>query len=339
MGVDLSKPGSSDEDRERYGSDRGARDRDVRAAIDREIVRAIDGGSGGDHKRAELVRLVRENPDAVSDKRLEKADPPVDESRLTPLGVQLPNGPFLGDGTWQVLRWTGMGVWITLYSLTGLLGGQWWWGFIAMWIWIGADRAYDNASKAGRMRRKRELRALRLEALGGPPADIAPAPAALRPAPSSRAPAPAPAAVPRTGSGVTEAERSLLRAVTRVERSDRFERRDVVLVNEIADVLAPLLHKVAQPGADARVRHDLETLATDHLPATVETFLALPADYAREHVTSAGTTAVQELRSQLTLLHDGVVDLRDAVLDADVDRQLQQSRFLEAKFRRSDLDL
>ncbi|NYD21145.1 hypothetical protein [Kineococcus aurantiacus] len=131
---------------------------------------------------------------------------------------------------------------------------------------------------------------------------------------------------------VTAAEKALVATVRRVDTSDRFERTDVVLVHEIADLLGPLLLRVAERGADPQVRHDLETLATEHLPRTVADHLALPADVARG-------APVQELRNQLHLLVEGCQRLREAVLAADVDRQQQQSRFLETKFRKSDLDL
>lgn len=138
---------------------------------------------------------------------------------------------------------------------------------------------------------------------------------------------------------ISAAEKALVRTVRRVDTSERFERTDLVLVHEVSDLLGPLLARVAERGADAQVRHDLETLAAEHLPRTVDDYLALPPDYAREHRTPAGTTPAQELRNQLHLLLEGCERLRDAVHDADVDRQQQQSRFLEAKFRRSDLDL
>ncbi|NAZ84213.1 hypothetical protein GTR02_20630, partial [Kineococcus sp. R8] len=148
-----------------------------------------------------------------------------------------------------------------------------------------------------------------------------------------------PAPAPATGPRISDAERSLVRTVRRVDTSDRFERTDVVLVHEVADLLGPLLEHVAERGADARVRHDLETLALEHLPRTVDDYLVLPADYARTHVSAGGRTPAQELRAQLHLLVEGCTSLRDAVHDADVTRQQEQSRFLEAKFRRSDLDL
>ena len=142
------------------------------------------------------------------------------------------------------------------------------------------------------------------------------------------------------GSSTSAAERSLAATLVRVESSPgRFDAESLGLVHEVEGLLRPLLAHVRTRSADAQVRHDLETLATEHLPRTVDDFLVLPADYAREHRTSTGTTPADELRSQLHLLVAGCRQLRDSVHDADVDRQQQQSRFLEAKFRRSDLDL
>ncbi|NIZ90990.1 hypothetical protein [Kineococcus rubinsiae] len=267
----------------------------------------------------------------------------IDERRLTPLGLELPGVGFVPDAAFQAVRWVGLGTWIVLYSV--LPGPLWFVGFIAMWIWIGGNAAYASATKGQRRQRKREMRALRLEAQGGPPSGL---PVRARPATARRAlsvapaAAPAPARAPEAVTGgprISAAEKSLLRTVRRVDTSDRFERTDVVLVHEVADLLAPLLEHAAERDTDALVRHDLETLALEHLPRTVDDFLRLPADVARTHVNAGGATPAQELRNQLHLLLEGCEGLRDAVHDADVTRQQEQSRFLEAKFRRSDLDL
>jgi hypothetical protein len=113
----------------------------------------------------------------------------------------------------------------------------------------------------------------------------------------------------------------------------------VELVREVDRLLRPLLASLRTRDADPQVRHDLETLAGEHLPRTIDDYLVLPDDYARDHRTSSGTTPADELRSQLQLLVEGCRQVRDSVLSRDVDRQQQQSRFLESKFRRSDLDL
>lgn len=150
----------------------------------------------------------------------------------------------------------------------------------------------------------------------------------------------APPAPPELPDPITTAERALAAAVVRAETSaGRMDAGSVDLVREVDRLLRPLLAQVRTRQADPQVRHDLETLAAEHLPRTVEDYLVLPDDYAHEHRGPSGTTPADELRAQLQLLVEGCKQLRDAVLAADVDRQQQQSRFLEAKFRRSDLDL
>ncbi|WP_337059553.1 hypothetical protein [Kineococcus sp. G2] len=300
---------------------------------------------GGGARRARNAEVARTacSPDDAEARELEALG--VDESRLTPLGATLPRVGFVPDPVLQAVRFAWMGLWITLFAVS--------WGALAMVVmfaWIGANAAYESHKKELRRRRKREMRALREEMAAqrravppppaGPAAPLPPGAVAGRPAPAPVPPRPFPERrVPDAVPPVSDAERALIATVHRADTSGRFERADVVLVHEVAELLGPLLLRVAERGADPRVRHDLETLAAEHLPRTVEDYLALPADYAREHRTPAGTTPAEELRKQLHLLLEGARRLRDAVHDADAERQQQQSRFLEAKFRRSELDL
>jgi hypothetical protein len=249
------------------------------------------------------------------------------------LGAQVPVLGWVSDPQFQVLRFVGLGAWIVLYAEAP----SWVFGFFAMWLWIALNVAYENESRRRRRLRRHYRRALRQGLL-------APVPTLLRPAeaaPPRRERPPVAAAAPTASAPrVSAAEKALVATVRRVDTAvDRFERTDVVLVHEVADLLGPLLLRIAERGGDPQVRHDLETLAGEHLPRTVEDFLALPPDVARGGRNAAGATPAQELRNQLHLLAEGCRQLREAVLSADVDRQQQQSRFLEAKFRRGDLDL
>lgn len=268
----------------------------------------------------------------------------IDERTLTPIGLQLPRMGFVPEAVVNVARFVWLGAWIALF-----VAGPTWLALVVMFGWIAANGAYEKHRKQLRRQRKREIEQVRRqrEQLGStssaPALAASSVPEALT-SPGSAASVTLPTADDTAGAGASPgapsaAERALLRIVRRVERSDRFERRDVVLVTEISDVLFPLLPKVAAPGADPRVRRDVETLATEHLPDSVEAFLALPADYAREHRNAAGRTPREELRAQLDLLLTGCEQLRDAVLEADVARQQTQSRFLEMKFRPGELDL
>ncbi|WP_432513368.1 hypothetical protein [Kineococcus sp. SYSU DK001] len=273
---------------------------------------------GGEHRRVVL-------PDReVEVVRAEDLEPR--------LGADLPVLGWVSDVQFQLFRFVGLGGWIVLYALLGPLG-LWWVGFLAMWAWIGANVAYENEARRRRRLRRHYRRAVKY-GLAVPALPVEPAPRRRERTPEPAA-APPPAAAPR----VSAAEKALVATVRRVDTSDRFERTDVVLVHEVADLLGPLLLRIAERGGDPQVRHDLETLAAEHLPRTVDDYLSLPPDVARTPRAGDGTTPAQELRSQLHLLVEGCRQLRDAVHAADVDRQQQQSRFLETKFRRSDLDL
>jgi hypothetical protein len=210
--------------------------------------------------------------------------------------------------------------WIVAFA-----NGIWWLGLIMLMLggplagyvrhrgvpWGGRDR---EAVRARRLERHR-ARSARHETPAAPP----------------------PPAVP---DSLSVAERQLAAAVVRVETSaGRMDAEAVELVREVDRILRPLLAQVRTREADPQVRHDLETLAGEHLPRTIDDYLVLPDDYAHEHRGATGTTPADELRSQLHLLVEGCRQLRDSVLARDVDRQQQQSRFLESKFRRSDLDL
>ncbi|MGI4894665.1 MAG: hypothetical protein ACRYF3_06105 [Janthinobacterium lividum] len=305
-----------------------------------DLGKGRDGGNGrggedGDRGAPDTgpVRAQRP-PIAPSQRALRRL--PVDETRLSARGALLPGGVFLSDRAFRAVRFLGLGLWIFTYTQ------KWELGFVLMWVWIAANTAYQRGARARRRQRKCERRALRLEAAGGPAADLPPgrqdhAAATTRQQSARRSGVRGeqPVEVAR----ITGAERTLIAIVRRVDTSARFDRVDLVLVHEIADLLGPLLVRVAAAGADARVRHDVETLATEHLPRTVDDFLTLPVDYVGTHHTCAGTTPAQELRSQLHLLLEGCERLREAVHEADVTRQQEQSRFLDAKFRRSDLDL
>ena len=156
-----------------------------------------------------------------------------------------------------------------------------------------------------------------------------------------RPPAPvAPAAPPTPAQLVARLEEDLRGLVRRVNAAGgRLPDGAVPKVREIEDVLRPLLRRAErrQPGAEHM--HDLEAIVREYLPSAVDRYLDLPEQYALTGRTAAGTTPAEELLSQLGLLHEGAVQLERAVHDADAQALATQGRFLDAKFRRSDLDL
>ncbi len=148
------------------------------------------------------------------------------------------------------------------------------------------------------------------------------------------------AQAPVAGAGAGPAEPDLVGAVAlRASASNgRFDPEAVRLIRELVAVLQPLLLRVRQPGTDAAVRHDAEAIAGEHLPAALDAYLALPPGTL--HLPSPlGPSPAVSLRDQLALLLDGCKRLAESAHRADLARQQELGRFLDAKFRRSDLDL
>lgn len=111
----------------------------------------------------------------------------------------------------------------------------------------------------------------------------------------------------------------------------------VPTVRDIDDVLRPLLAYVATRGAsDEEMRH-LTSIVSDYLPTALGDFMALPPAYT-ERPGVTGTTPAVDLVRQLVLLDEGANELQDLVYTGDAAQLAIQARFLDAKFRRSDLD-
>lgn len=208
---------------------------------------------------------------------------------------------------------TGLGVGIaadaTLWTVLGALAGTGTWGLglvhsiMANSTWLRIKAAFTGE----------EL----------PPAA---APAPVEPAPPAD---PVQALRHRLGEVVDTAKR----------HGGRLPDGAVPAVREIEDVLDPLLAHVARRGAEVEELHNLEAIVTEYLPGALGHYLDLPEDYALTSRGPGGTTPAEELVSQLRLLVQGSRDLQRAVHDQDARKLSVQGRFLDAKFRRSDLDL
>jgi hypothetical protein len=83
----------------------------------------------------------------------------------------------------------------------------------------------------------------------------------------------------------------------------------------------------------------LQRTATEHLPTSVDAYLALPASYATTAMLRDGRTALQILGDQLGLLDVEVGEIGDAVRRRDSERLLVHRRFLEQVFGRGSNEL
>lgn len=81
--------------------------------------------------------------------------------------------------------------------------------------------------------------------------------------------------------------------------------------------------------------HIVRQTAADYLPRTVEAYLKLTGTHDPV-VTATGRTALDELRSQLTLLDSKLDEIAQDLQRQDLNRMLANRRFLEERFRLRD---
>jgi hypothetical protein len=130
-----------------------------------------------------------------------------------------------------------------------------------------------------------------------------------------------------------------LAAIVRQANADggRLPPGAVPTVRDIDDLLRPLLQYVeTRSASDEEMRH-LTSIISEYLPTALGDFMALPQQYT-ERPGVTGTTPALDLVRQLALLDEGANDLQDLVYTGDAAQLAIQARFLDAKFRRSDLD-
>jgi hypothetical protein len=157
-------------------------------------------------------------------------------------------------------------------------------------------------------------------------------------------PSPGDASSPATDEGTSVAEQARrlldeLRGIVRRANADggRLPPGAVPTVRELDDVLRPLLSYIERQSASDEETRQLTAIVHDYLPTALGDFLALPVEYT-ERPGVTGTTPAEDLVRQLVLLEEGANELQDAVYTGDAAKLAIQARFLDAKFRRSDLD-
>lgn len=85
--------------------------------------------------------------------------------------------------------------------------------------------------------------------------------------------------------------------------------------------------------------HVVQQMIVDYLPTSLQTYLNIPATYALSSRVAGKKSAHDELLDQLALLETEAEKIRAAVYSKDLDALGDQSRFLQAKFGKSSLDL
>jgi hypothetical protein len=116
----------------------------------------------------------------------------------------------------------------------------------------------------------------------------------------------------------------------------RVPEEAVAAVGRIGELLAETLPRVTGSGEPEVI---VRIAATVYLPDTLRAYLALPAEWAAEHVLAGGLTPAQALISQLDALESAARKMRDAAIEPDASALLINGRFLADRFAGSRLDL
>lgn len=126
----------------------------------------------------------------------------------------------------------------------------------------------------------------------------------------------------------------LLTLAARVGR--RVPEEAVAAVGRIGALLAETLPRVTGSGEPEVI---VRVAATVYLPDTLRAYLALPAEWAAEHVLAGGLTPAQALIAQLGALESAARTMRDAAIERDATDLLINGRFLADRFAGSRLEL
>lgn len=128
--------------------------------------------------------------------------------------------------------------------------------------------------------------------------------------------------------------RDLLTLAARVGR--RVPEEAVSAVERIGALLAETLPRVAGSGEPEVI---VRVAATVYLPDTLRAYLALPSEWAAEHVLAGGLTPAEALIAQLEALETAARAMRDDAVEQDAAALLINGRFLADRFARSGREL
>ena len=112
-----------------------------------------------------------------------------------------------------------------------------------------------------------------------------------------------------------------------------------LVVSIKGSILAVLPTLVRDGAAGDHHTYVIKQTALEYLPETLENYLNLPPAFARLHTLKDGKNAQQLLLEQLRLLDTTMKEIVVDIHRNDTDRLLINGRFLEEKFRKSELAL
>lgn len=153
-------------------------------------------------------------------------------------------------------------------------------------------------------------------------------------------PQPAPIGVGTDPDDGPEALRTAILALNRFINvsAGRLPLPAVVAARRITDVLAEVVDTSEIRPLDVHAVISVRAAATDYLPTTLRSFLAVERSLV-DAPRAWGRSPAQALMEQLETLESSAVAVLEATQQQDLDTLMTQGNFLRTKFTRSDLDL
>ena len=152
------------------------------------------------------------------------------------------------------------------------------------------------------------------------------------------------ALAPRLGGTATRPEaqadlQDIRRALTGLIQANagRLPGEVAAVLARIEGLVLTMLPRVEHLPPGSEDVYILRATATDYLPATLDSYLNLPREFASQHRLADGNTAETDLLAQLRLLELKLTEVSEDIARSDSDRLLANGRFLREKFGASEL--
>ena len=111
------------------------------------------------------------------------------------------------------------------------------------------------------------------------------------------------------------------------------------VVATVQRIAATLLDTLPRVTGSLQQEQTVVRTATDYLPRTLQAYAALPAGWATTHRLPDGSTPLDALRAQLSVLDQAATGMHDAATGADASALLANGAFLADRFGRSSIEL
>lgn len=135
-----------------------------------------------------------------------------------------------------------------------------------------------------------------------------------------------------TADEIREELENLVKSIRRKVSKDILAK-----VESIKDSILEILPNIVDVSSSDYNIYTIRQTALDYLPETLENYLNLPPAFRNLHPVKGGKTAKQLLVEQLDLLDQQMKEIAQDFYRNDTQRLMAHGRFLEEKFRKTDL--